>query len=491
MNNKLVNKITNTKTRTLVIVAGSILVFGIIIALTSSGNAGEPLDKKQSTTSGVPQNVISTPGSRTTENYRKLQEEANLRGTKQAEKSTSTFIPTIVGNRRDQSEFKDKLNEALGSFDKAFKDTVNKGQQDASKYRGLSLASGLDARAQIDEKDKKQKNDIQKQRKAIQDKRIQEENQRRNIQINKDRAKQFDKVVAAMEAQRNMAMDDWNFVPAQRYKAGDYSASALDNNKGNSNGSGSGTDGKNSEELPIVLKAGSIIYGVIETSVSSDEPGPILAKVVVPPLKGARLIGEIKPAASPFVEKLQLAFNKVNIPSHPSTFGISAVAIDPDTARNAIATDVDHHYLERWGSLFAASFLEGYSKAVEDAGATTSISTQQSTGASTTQTNRPALSGKEQLFAGLSKVGESWSEILKKRVERPSTIYIEQGTGIGILITDDLRLGSEIVAINDEKDSSGQSNQAFQTLIPSFTLVQSSTQTDNTNQTTSTTQETN
>ena len=46
-----------------------------------------------------------------------------------------------------------------------------------------------------------------------------------------------------------------------------------------------------------------------------------------------------------------------------TTYRIDAFAIDLATARTALASDVDHHALERWGSLLAASFLEGYGNA--------------------------------------------------------------------------------------------------------------------------------
>ena len=64
-------------------------------------------------------------------------------------------------------------------------------------------------------------------------------------------------------------------------------------------------------------------------------------------------------------ERVQVAFNVLTTPDR-QTHAIRAYAIDTESARTALATGVDHHTLERWGSLLASSFLEGYGKAVRN-----------------------------------------------------------------------------------------------------------------------------
>ena len=131
------------------------------------------------------------------------------------------------------------------------------------------------------------------------------------------------------------------------------------------------------------------------------------------------------------------------MPNEANSMGISAVAIDPDTARTALASDVDHHYLYRWGSLLASSFVQGYASAVASTNSTST--TSQGAAGTTTTTSTQAPDAKQQLFAGISAVGTKWSQIVGQNFERPITITIDQGTGIGVLITADLTYGTNPV----------------------------------------------
>ena len=58
-----------------------------------------------------------------------------------------------------------------------------------------------------------------------------------------------------------------------------------------------------------------------------------------------------------------LNFSLLSIPQIINSVSISAVAIDPYTAHTALSGDVNNHYLLRYGSLFASSFLQGYAQA--------------------------------------------------------------------------------------------------------------------------------
>ena len=139
-------------------------------------------------------------------------------------------------------------------------------------------------------------------------------------------------------------------------------------------------------------------------------------------------------------EQISLNFNTINIPSEPASMGFSATAIDPNTARTAIASDVDHHYLLRWGSLFASSFLEGYTQAVASSGQTQT--TSQGSSGTTTTTSTPPLDGRQQFFQGLGLLGSKWSEVVGKNFDRKITITIDQGTSIGLLLTTDFVYGT-------------------------------------------------
>lgn len=156
-----------------------------------------------------------------------------------------------------------------------------------------------------------------------------------------------------------------------------------------------------------------------------------MATIVSGRYKGARLLGKI--SHQPRAEKAILSFEVMSIPKYQNSLSVKAVAIDPDTARTALASDVDHHYLLRYGSLFASAFMEGYGDAITEAGSTNITSP---TG--TITTTKTDLSGREQIYAALGEVGKKWSKQAEKVFDRPYTVTVDQGLGIGILFMNDV-----------------------------------------------------
>ena len=131
----------------------------------------------------------------------------------------------------------------------------------------------------------------------------------------------------------------------------------------------------------------------------------------------------------------------MSVPNEQNSLGVSAVAIDPDTARTALASDVDHHYLQRYGSLFASAFLEGYGSAVQQSGSTV---TNSIFGGSSTAYG--SLSGIEEVAAGLGQVGQEWGSQLGDVLDRPNTIVVHSGVGLGILFLNDVTLDQQGVS---------------------------------------------
>lgn len=417
----LISALSNTKTRTLALLAGAVMIVGIIVAIVSSTKTGEPLEESQSKTSSIPKNIQSTPGAKTTERYRELQQEANLRGALEAEESGSTFVPTIVGEVKNERVKKqeDIQSEILKALEEAT--TPEKKEQFTQPNNDLALLLA------------QQQQDQDEENRLRQQSLLDSENERL-LAAQEQRLQTVEQVAQAMDQQLQAAFSAWNETPKQQYTQGDYSSKQK-----LAEASLSESNSSKDAALPVVAKAGSIFFGVLETAINSDEPSPILAKIVQGPLKGAKLIGTIEVPDKG--EKIVLKFNTINMPSEKSSNKISAVAIDPDSARTALASDVDNHYFLRWGSLFASAFLEGYSKAVGESG--TTVNTTTAPGSTTTTTNKASLSGKEQLFEGLGRVGERWSEALGDNFNRKPTITIDSGVGVGILITSDLKLGEE------------------------------------------------
>ncbi len=198
-------------------------------------------------------------------------------------------------------------------------------------------------------------------------------------------------------------------------------------------GGGGGSEGGKKVKGTIV-KAGTIMYASLDTSVNSDEKSPILATVVSGPLRGARLIGEFTLEGDVVV----VNFNKINLPQLPSSVAFKGVAIDPETARTALAHNVDNHYLLRYGSLFASSFVSGLATAI------TSSGSQSSSGAGGLVVTHAPLTTFETILTAVGAVGTAYSSVMGANFNTPPTVTIEGGSAIGILLTDDLELPERI-----------------------------------------------
>ena len=127
-----------------------------------------------------------------------------------------------------------------------------------------------------------------------------------------------------------------------------------------------------------------------------------------------------------------------------TTYRIDAYAIDLATARTALATDVDHHTLERWGSLLAASFPGGYGNAVR---ASHSITTVGLLG-NVVSVPKDDLDHEDIVREAVGTVGERMGDAVAENFQRPNTITVDAGTGLGVLIvapaSDDREDGQDI-----------------------------------------------
>jgi intracellular multiplication protein IcmE len=273
-------------------------------------------------------------------------------------------------------------------------------------------------------------------------KQLQEILKRQQIQVADQRSQQkLQQQTAAMLAAANQSLQGWKTSNTQVYIGG---------SEGEKESAGKGPAGStadataagqsipnsgNTAATKAVIKTGDVVFAVLDTSINSDEPGPILATIVTGALKGTKLIGSFNLPSN--ADKMVISFNTMSVPGADKTISISAYAIDPNTARTALASSANHHYLSRYGSLFAATFLEGFGNAFQSAGTTISVggtgSTQNTTIA--TQGGRSVL---ENAVIGLATLGKSWGQVAQQQFNRPTTVEVCAGTGLGILFTQDI-----------------------------------------------------
>ncbi|MGJ3493692.1 intracellular multiplication protein IcmE [Piscirickettsia salmonis] len=186
----------------------------------------------------------------------------------------------------------------------------------------------------------------------------------------------------------------------------------------------------------IIEKSGAILFAVLDTQLNSDQPGtPVMATIIQGKFKDAKLLGSFKRED----DKLVISFDHMSLPVLDHSISIKAYAINATTAQNALASDVDNHYLLRYGGLFASAFLQGFGEYFSDTsnslcnGSTTCIVTSDQTSAATEQTSKKAV------YSGLGQVGTTLGQQAASEFNRPPTVTLNQGVGMGILFMSDVK----------------------------------------------------
>lgn len=254
-------------------------------------------------------------------------------------------------------------------------------------------------------------------------------------QLEQQRLQQNQQQLAtSMTTQQSLLFSAWSLSPTQQFVEGEKDKDGKGEGCKPACGPGGVMVGKGGPPgppvscVPALIKAGTILFAVLNTAVNSDEPGPVMASIVGSRFRGGKLLGTMVYQR----EKVMLTFNVLTLPNTVKSISVNAVAIDPDTARTALSSDTDHHYLLRYGSLFASSFLQGYGQAVQQSGAVVV-----SNGLNTV-TNMPTLSPKGQALAALGTVGQAWGQAIRGLFDKPPTVRVYSGTALGILFLQDV-----------------------------------------------------
>lgn len=258
--------------------------------------------------------------------------------------------------------------------------------------------------------------------------------QRQAEQISaQERRQRIETFEQGMAAQAGDLINSWTRPPTQQLVAGvetpETHANAMPSAGASETLAGVAGAGKFS------LKAGDVFFAVLDTGINSDEVSPVMATIVQGRLKGAKLLGTFQRVQG----KVVLSFSTMSVPWLPRSIAISAVAIDQGTARTALADKVDQHYLLRYGTLFASSFLSGLAEAITASGS--EIVPAGGTGGDAAIATGTKSDTELGLMA-LGKVGEQYSSALRENFKTKPTIHVRAGKGIGVLMMQDLQFSS-------------------------------------------------
>ncbi|HBP0428897.1 TPA: type IV secretion protein DotG [Pseudomonas aeruginosa] len=241
----------------------------------------------------------------------------------------------------------------------------------------------------------------------------------------------------AMSQQVALLVKTWE--PTAHKTLDVYSTAATKTSAG-VGGVGQGGSGSNVQQQPALklARAGDLQCGQVDTAVNTDEPGPVLATIWQEgELKRTKLLGKIETGQN--AQKATLHFTNANIPGVNGSVQVDAYAVDPNTARTALATDVDNHLFQRYGMFIAATFLEGYGTAIMQAGQNQQLVASPS--GTVVQTD--ALDNTQILSAAAGNVGKRVADSLADGVNRKPTITIDSGTAVCFLFMNDVEIKGE------------------------------------------------
>lgn len=380
------------KIRSMIII---MLIFLCIILLVKYLSKPEnTLDKSSLNIPSRPRNLHDTASAYRKTEYDKL---VKISQNKQLEKAEDSGKSLVVGSKTSTSI---NTEPAMNSTEKRLS-TLTKSKTFENIVKRNNVQTQYAPIKELEKNKLSSYDDIQK---------------KQEIQITENRMKQ----------QLDRYAQSWSNTTVQE------SISANASNQNVANGL---LDNNIQKNKTVIVKSGVIIYAVLNTELNSDQPGtPVMATIIQGKYKGAKLLGSFKREN----DKLVIQFTSMSMASMNSSLKIKAYAIDPATAQNAMASNVNYHYLLRYGSLFAAAFLQGFGNYFSNtssdlcSGTSTCIITGDNSTDSTQQTTEKAI------YSGLGQIGSNLSSSVKSNFNKSPTVILNKGTGMGILFMQDV-----------------------------------------------------
>ena len=199
----------------------------------------------------------------------------------------------------------------------------------------------------------------------------------------------------------------------------------------------------------IIIPAGDIQYAQMMLEANSDIPGPIMALMASGPFSGGRLIGSFATED----EYLTMQFTTL-VTKKGTSIPIQAIAVNPDTSLQGMATEVDHRYFSRIILPAAAKFIEGMGNAI--AQTTTTVSQSSSSTTSSTQD----LDTTQELGKAGAEATSKLSEFLDDEASKQKVLVrVHAGTPIGIIFMQKVTERMILQARGEVQEADSQMNQ--------------------------------
>lgn len=403
--NNLKNLMSNSRTRLIVIITSVVVILMVVFGFMGSSDdkGNKPAEATGAASVGpTPENITPVPGTNDSPGYNALQEKANSDAFKEAQEKGTSNVPVLT-------------NESLANKKDIFDDLNKDNRKPIVEEPPVIDATPVQPEQQY-----------QAQPQAIQQPATSETTQDRQAYMQSVQQQITTYINGWSAGQGFQEFNMTGQAPQQQQDAGNTNGTSTGKNV--QQASYDSSNSSSSNKGPAFVRAGSIVPAVMLTAINSDEPGPVLAQIVTGPLKGARLIGQMVSSD----QRVVVQFSSLSMPGASQTFNISSFAIDPDTSRTGLATDVNNHYFLRYGLGLAAAFISGYGEAVQNAGSTT---TTNAFGGTTTIMGD--MTHKQIAESAFGKVGQKLGSELDKETNRAPTVTVASGTSIGVLFMAD------------------------------------------------------
>ena len=180
------------------------------------------------------------------------------------------------------------------------------------------------------------------------------------------------------------------------------------------------------------IHAGEVLYAYNKLEVNSDYGGPVVLVGLDKRIKDAVFIADGYEAhdAALTIHPKTMSFGN-------QTLDIDAYVLNPSSDATVVASEVDHHYFERWGSFLLVEAVNAYADVATAMG---QAKTAAIGGATTvpTVTTTPKFSPSQQGWIIGGKTLGKLSETVAKNLDRPNTVYLHRHDAVAILFMKDI-----------------------------------------------------
>lgn len=175
-----------------------------------------------------------------------------------------------------------------------------------------------------------------------------------------------------------------------------------------------------------LIKGGEIRYAQTDIALNTDFKGPVRMTFLDGEIAGYIGMGSFE--LNELGARMKLKIDRLFGPDGQE-YEVSGYVLDPDTTLWAMASDVDHHIIYRYGGFGLATILSSFSKLAEIRAVESQITTTDGTQA----TNYREPDSKQVTWTMLGEFSRLFEEAFKDNLDRPITVTLDAQEEAGVL----------------------------------------------------------